>query len=439
MIKPNIPTPKKRNLLVVVLFSLLSIACSEDLSVDDGTDLMTSPASRPNILLIIADDVGKDALNGYAEGTLKPSTPHLDSIKNSGLSFDNFWSYPTCSPTRASIITGKFGYRTNVKVVGDQLDLSETSLQEYINNQTNDSYATALVGKWHLSGNNNSFNPEVYGIDYYAGILGGGVGDYYQWPLSEAGATSTQSEYATKKLTDLAIDWIGEQSKPWFLWMAYNAPHTPFHVPPIEMHQQGNLPDYSANMDALPYYFAAIEAMDYQIGKLLDNIPQEELANTIVVFLGDNGTPGQVAQSPFRRGKAKGSLYQGGVNVPFFVSGKGVSRLGTDSNLITSSDLFATISELAGVPISEIHDSKSLVPVLSQSIAIRNFQYSEDDQQWAISNGNYKLIEDTNGLQEFYHLISDPYEENNLLSGTLSNTETTAKTELEAALSNIRQ
>ena len=179
--------------------------------------------------------------------------------------------------------------------------------------------------------------------------------------MTEDGAGSFETEYTTKKFTDLAIDWIHQQDKPWFMWLAHNAPHTPFHVPPNGMHTQGNLPTFLDGMDETPYYMAAIEAMDFQIGRLLDRIPEEERENTIIIFIGDNGSPNEVAQSPYSNFTSKGSLNQGGINVPMFISGKGVSRSGNDDSLITSTDLFATISELAGVTVNEIHDSKSSV------------------------------------------------------------------------------
>ena len=425
-------------LLVALLFSLLS--CNKD---DGNTDNPNPSESTPNILLIIADDLGKDAINGFSEGSIKPNTPNIDAIRNAGLSFSNFWSYPTCSPTRASILTGKYGYRTGVKWAGDELDLSETVLQKHINNQTNNSYSTAIVGKWHLSGSNTTFNPESLGIDYYAGLIRGQAQNYYNWALTEDGTSTLVTDYTTEKFTDLAIDWINQQDKPWFMWLAHNTPHTPFHVPPNEMHSQGNLPDYSNEMDAMPYYMAAIEAMDFQIGRLLANIPEEDRENTIIIFIGDNGTPNEVAQAPYTFSTAKGSLYQGGINVPLFISGKGVSRTGNDDNLISSTDLFATISELAGVSNNDNQDSKSFKSLFSQAATIRNFQYSEkkDDTNdlWTISNGSYKLIEDVNGSKEFYDLNNDPYEEIDLLSGSLSSTQLNAKTELETELLNIRQ
>lgn len=427
-----------KQLLLLALIVLL-FGCNKD---EGNTDPTDPSVNTPNILLIIADDLGKDAINGFSEGSIKPNTPNIDAIRNDGISFSNFWSYPTCSPTRASIITGKYGYRTGVKWAGDELDVSETSLQKYINDQTDNSYSTALVGKWHLSGGNSTINPEIFGIDYFAGLIRGEPQSYYNWLFTEDGAGSIITEYTTKKFTDLAIDWISQQDKPWFMWLAHNAPHTPFHVPPNEMHSQGNLPEFISGMDETPYYMAAIEAMDFQIGRLLDSIPEEDLENTIIIFLGDNGSPNEVAQAPYSNTTTKGTLYQGGINVPMFVSGKGVSRRGEDNNLVTSTDLFATISEIAGVSANEIHDSKSFKSLLTQSTTIRNFQYSEKVNEpidiWTISNGSYKLIEYANGGNEFYDLKNDPYEHNDLLNGTLTTNETNSRSELEAELLNIR-
>ena len=139
---------------------------------------------------------------------------------------------------------------------------------------------------------------------------------------------------------------------------------------------------------------------------------------------------------------AKGSLYQGGINVPMFVSGKDVSRTGDDNSLICSTDLFSTIAELAGVNVSEIHDSKSFKSLLSRSASHRAFQYSERNNgtgdSWAISDGKYKLIVNANGSEEFYDLSIDPYENNDLLSNDLTMEEESAKANLEAELLNIR-
>lgn len=420
----------------ILLMTIIISSCSESDKMDP------SQADSPNILLIIADDLGKDAISGFTEGTIKPNTPNIDAIRNDGLMFNNLWVYPTCTPTRTSILTGKYGYRTGVKWASDEIDLSEVSLQKFISDETNQEYASAIIGKWHLSGNNTTVDPESFGIDHYSGLFRGAVSDYYQWQLTEDGEVSMQNDYITQTFTDLSINWVNEQSKPWFLWLAYNAPHTPFHAPPSDMHNQGSLPEYQNGLDPIPYFMAAIEAMDYQIGRLLENIPIDERDNTVIIFLGDNGSPNDVAQTPFSANSAKGTLYQGGINVPMFISGKGVSRTGTDDNLITSTDLFATIAQIAGVKTSEINDSKSFESLLSQSTSIRNYQYSEMDDgnknAWAIRNNEFKLIVNSTGNEEMYNLINDPYEQVNLVDGTLTEEESNANAELKDELSNIR-
>ena len=422
---------------IIVLFSIFFLGCkSEKKSNQDISK------ERPNILFVIADDMGKDAIAGFTEGTIKPHTPNLDFIRKNGLNFNNFWTYPTCSPTRASMITGKYGYRTDVRWANQKLNENELLLQKYINNNTNNSYATAVVGKWHISGYDTTINPETFGIDYYAGIFIGSVKDYYNWPLSENGQTTISTEYTTKKFTDLATNWIQKQEKPWFMWLAYNAPHTPFHAPPTKMHSQGHLPPYNKDADPMPYFMASIEAMDYQIGKLLNSLSENERKNTVIIFIGDNGTEPVVTQAPYDKNQVKRSIYQGGINMPLFISGKGVSRKGFDNNLITSSDIFATIAEIAGVELEEINDSKSFKYLLTKKKSIRKFQYSEmkNDKKnaWTISNGTYKLIVFANGIKELYNLSIDPYEKENILKSVLNNKEERAKLELETELLKIR-
>jgi arylsulfatase B len=428
----------KVHLVLIILIISTSFGC-----IDDDVSVPPSDTqSAPNILLIIADDLGKDAISGFTEGSIKPNTPTIDALRNSGLIFSNLWVNPTCSPTRASIITGKFGYRTGVKGAGDELAQSEVSLQQYIREETNNDYSSAIVGKWHLSGSNSTANPESFGIDYYSGLVRGAVQDYYQWQLTEDGSITSQTDYITEAFADLSIDWVNEQSKPCFLWLAFNAPHTPFHAPPSNMHNQGDLPAYSNALDPIPYYMAAIEAMDFQIGRLLETIPAEERENTVIIFIGDNGTPNQVAQSPYSSSTVKNTVFQGGINTPMFISGSGVTRTGIDDNLVNSTDLFATIAQIAGSPTTEVHDSKSFKSLLTSSNTFRDFQYSEmddgTDDQWAISNGEFKLIVNANGSESMYNLTSDPYESNDLLSGVLTTQESSAKIALEAELLVIR-
>lgn len=432
------------NFATILLCILLMNCSSPTENIDDTTndDDIVNPVttSKPNILLVIADDVSKDAIPNYTEGSTKANMPNLQSLMSTGITFDNVWAYSVCSPTRASIITGKYGIKSGVIEVGEEISTSEISLQKHINNNTSDAYATAIFGKWHLS--NNVDDPITMGVDHFSGILKGGVQDYYSWDVFENGASSITTEYITTKLTDLAIDWKNAQTKPWFLWMAYTAPHTPFHLAPTNLHSQGNLATDQTTIDAnpLPYFLSSLEALDSEMGRLISSFSDEEKANTIIIFIGDNGTPNQVAQSPYSRRTVKGTLNQGGINVPMVVSGIGVNRMGVrESALINSTDLYATISNVVGVTASEIHNSKSFYALFTDENATkRDYAYSEKEDAYTIRNATYKYIKLDNGTEELYNLSSDAYEGSNLMNSTLSAEAETAKTALIAEATSIR-
>ncbi len=142
------------------------VRCVRDTSTQTDTN-----SSNPNILLIIADDMGLDATPSYPIGSIKPVMPNIQNLIDKGVRFNNFWSNPTCTPTRSSIITGKYGFRVGVTKVGDELSTSETSLQKYLSDNT--SYSNAVIGKWHISDDAN--HPREIGVDYYAGLLTGAV------------------------------------------------------------------------------------------------------------------------------------------------------------------------------------------------------------------------------------------------------------------------
>lgn len=401
--------------------------------------------SKPNILLIIADDMGIDATPRYDIGNVKPNMPNLESFMDEGIRFTNVWAYAVCSPTRASIITGKYGFRTNMTRVGQSLSTTKISLQNYID-QSNTGYSQAVIGKWHLSTDIN--HPSNLGINTFKGLLRGAVTSYWDWDLVENGVSKNSQEYTTSKFTDLAIDWVSNQNQPWFLWLAYNAPHTPFHLPDNSLHFQGALPSDQASIDAnpLPYYIAALEAMDTEVGRLLNSMSTKERENTLIIFIGDNGTPTQVIQDyPTRR--AKNSIYEGGIRVPMVISGKGVDRKGAEeAALINSTDLFSTIASVAGVEVNELHDSKNFKSLLtSPQDNIRNYAFAELDSNsgtldYAIRNASYKYIRFADGSEAMYNLITDPLEATNMLNASqpaLSSVESTALASLKSELDNI--
>jgi len=433
----------KNFLYLFLAFILLSLSCKSD---EDDLCCPPDDNTNPNVLLIIADDMGLDASPGYNVGTLKPNMPNLQNLINSGIKFNNVWSNPVCSPTRSTILTGKYGYRTGVLIGGDPLSTSEISLQTYINANSGNEYSNAVVGKWHLSGTpTQPLHPNNMGVQYFSGVIGGGVQSYYNWQHTENGQVSTSNEYTTTKLTDDAITWINDQEQPWFLWLAYNAPHTPFHLPPSDLHYQGSLPEDQASIDSnpLPYYLATIEAIDSEMGRIFNSISSEDLENTVIIFLGDNGTPGQVIQQ-YHSQRAKGSLYKGGINVPMIISGKGVNRINAQEDaLISTVDLFATISELCGISTDEIHDSISFKELLNSSGSNdRSNIYSEvGNNYFAIRNSTHKYMSFEDGSEALYDLEENPFEMPNLLDPNqlpLSDNDQQNQTELIALASQIR-
>lgn len=412
--------------LILVQFSII-ISCSNSNEIEHIVDTNTNLTelegenNKPNILLIIADDMGLDATPGYNIGSQKPIMPTLENIIKSGVKFTNVWSNPTCTPTRATILTGKYGFRTNVVKVDDVLSTSETSIQKYINQNLENKYSNAVIGKWHLSKDSN--HPSQMEIDYYAGSLIGSLKDYNNWSLNINGETTNSTDYNTTKYTDLAINWVKDQTDPWFLWLAYNAPHTPFHLPPNELHSKGFLPTDEASIKAnpMPYYLAMLEAMDTEIGRLLGSMTSEEKENTVIIFIGDNGTPGAVAQE-YNSKRAKGSLYHGGINVPMIISGKNVARINdTEDALINLTDLYATIANLAGINVSNINDSFSFHELLSTtSEGKRDYIYSEMEGNSnllskTVRNKTHKYILFDDGSESLFNLNEKPFETKDLL------------------------
>ncbi|MDG2357589.1 MAG: sulfatase-like hydrolase/transferase, partial [Polaribacter sp.] len=397
-----------------------------------------SQQQSPNILLIIADDIGIDAIPGFGISVNLPVTPTLDSLREKGLSFTNCWASPQCSPTRAAILSGKYGIKTGVMRPPLILDTSHTSLFTKINEQSPTDYSMGLIGKWHLGGNNKNYShPKDSGVPYYEGVFTSQVDDYYDWTKVNSEENEEQvKEYATRHLTNSAISWIDNQTKPWFLWLAHVAPHMPFQIPP-----DGTYTTTPTNNKTT--YLSMIESMDYEINRLLESMDDETLENTVIIFIGDNGTPGQ-ANNYWPNGHAKSSIYEGGIRVPLIISGKSVERVNeVETSLVQATDLHATILELAGVQLlGGTENSLSLKPSLSFENQIpKKINYTDYEngniEFWATRNDTYKLIEDQNGNQEFYNIVLDIKEETNLI-GNLTSEEETIKTMLQQEAQTIR-
>ena len=378
--------------------------------------------SQPNILFVIADDLGNDALDGFGlDIDNLPATPTLDQLRSEGITYMNNWATPQCSPTRASIMSGKYGIHTGVMQVPGDLGLEHESIFNRLNAVSGVDYSTAVIGKWHISSPFNVDQLEDHGVDYFEGLRAGGVNDYYNWNKIENGQQVAVEEYITTHLTNAAIDWMDEQDQPWFLWLSHVAPHSPFQIPPDDLYTTVN-PNNNRSI-----YNASIEALDHEIGRLIGSMDPETLANTLIVFIGDNGTPNMVLEGyPNRHGK--GSLYEGGVRVPMIISGSGVTRQGEQEFGLTQvNDLYATLIEAGSDQMlpGGIYNSYSIQSSFTESNSIlRDYIYTDyndnDTLSWAIRTRDYKLIENEVGDQEFYRLDQNTNEQNNLINSVTS-------------------
>ncbi len=343
-------------------------------------------AQQRNVVLIIADDLGKDYCDIYPDHA--PITVNLTNVKRllpRGIVFNNAWSNPLCSPTRAGILTGRYSFRTGVGDVVDgsnpKLSLTENTIPKVLNLFSANGIAKACIGKWHvttLAPTGYSY-PNTLGFDHYEGNMAGGLGaaanSYSIWTKITNGVSSTSTNYATTELVNNAISYISNlnttnPTKPFYLQLAFNAPHTPYHLPPSNLLTNNTLSGTATDITANPrnYFKAMVEAMDSEIGRFFDYLQTSgEWANTDIIFIGDNGNESTVAQSS----PAKGSVYQGGVTVPFIISGPDVVNPNRTSNaLVNTADLFSTILELFGdtnwqsqIPTTTV-DSKSLLPII---------------------------------------------------------------------------
>jgi arylsulfatase A-like enzyme len=394
-------------------------------------------AQQTNVLLIIADDLGIESLSAFNSdpSASLPPTPTLDNIQSNGISFTRFYAYSTCSPTRASMMTGRYAFRTGVlspNPGNHDLQLNDYTLPEALLDSGVISNRLAHIGKWHLGSDADAPNVNG-GWPHFSGGLGGGVNSYTNWQKTVNGTTASgYTTYATTDNVNDAVDWIGQQgTNSWFLWLAFNAPHTPLHRPPNNLHT------YTGPLNQRRKYEAMVEAMDTEMDRLLDSV---DLSETTVIFMGDNGTPGNVLQPPLPSGHGKGSIYDGGIRVPLLIAGAAVSNgleNTTYDGVIHSVDMYSTILELFGVaagivPDELVLDSRSFAGVLRGEAYVRDvaeimaLNALNDANERALIEGDYKFIDFGNGTLEFFNVGADITETNNLLDGVLSPTEQTA-------------
>ncbi len=282
------------------------------------------------------------------------------------------------------------------------------------------------------------------GYDLFSGVFIGQLASYTNWTKVTNGVSANVTTYATTETINDAVTFTAasaQQNKPFFLWLAVNAPHAPYHLPPAGLHSYTNLSgtQMDINMNPKSYFKASLEALDHELGRLFDSLEiHGQLDNTDIIFIGDNGNTIQTAQIA-NTDQAKGTIYQYGVHVPFVIAGPSVVDPGRVSDaLVNTADLFATILELFGytdwhtqIPVDKPVDSQSIVPILkNESTGVRSWSFTEIFKNTpdaadgkTMRNAEYKLLDFDDGHQEFYHLASDPNELNNLLNGALNATE----------------
>lgn len=426
---------------------------------------------RPNVILIITDDQGYGDLG--ITGNPHMQTPVIDKFARESIRFNDFYVSPVCAPTRASLMTGRYSLRTGVRDTyngGATMAASEITIAEMLKMA---GYKTGNFGKWHL-GDNFPSRPNDQGFDESLIHLSGGmgqVGDFTTWFQSDSsyfnpvlwhnGAMEKYEGYCTDIFAAQAIRFIEENHQlPFFCYLAFNAPHTPLQVPNKYYEPYKNIdPSTGFENDNRPFpkmtekdkedarkVYAMVSCIDDNLGKLFNKLDELKIAdNTLVIFMTDNG-PQQFRYLAGMRGR-KGSVYRGGVRVPFFlrypVNFSGNKDIETTAAHI---DILPTLAEICNVkpPSDRIIDGKSLAPLLngeSMDWADRCLffywtrRYPELYNNISLQKGNYKLVGQTGynaAINDFelFDIKQDPYEQNNIVANR-TNVATALKSELD--------
>ncbi len=441
---------KKINLLLlksIVWIILLFLAIS-----------VSGQSKLPNIVFILADDLGWKDLGCY--GSPFTETPNLDRLAENGVRFTQAYAAcPVCSPARASIMTGKYPARLQLTnyIKGERTDKNSPVLpakwKPYLETQEitiaellkKKGYTTGMVGKWHL-GSHDSIAPWGQGFDYTRVIGKNGL-DYYNYSIFldsyQNEFTDNGKEYLTDKLTGYGVEFIQQNAKkPFFLYMAYSAPHV-FIVPRGDKLKKYFLKYGSSEEKFNPYYSAMVESLDDGVGQIITTLKEQGLLeNTIIIFTSDNGGLGLDELGPIPTNMAplrkwKGHIYEGGTRIPAIISWPGKIEPGKVSDTYFSTiDYLPTLCEITG--ISEIPNKVDGESVLPFFLDPENYKESNRPLFWhyphfsnqlgkpagSVRVGDFKLIElYETGTLELYNLKADISEAIDLSSTLKDKTE----------------
>ena len=381
----------------------------------------------PNIILVMADDLGYGDLGCY--GGKHVGTPNIDGLAASGVRFLDYHSNgAVCSPTRAALMTGRYQQRSGIEGVvtaaGHRhtgLSRAELTMADFLHSK---GYHTGIIGKWHL-GYDTAFSPLNNGFDHFRGYVSGNI-DYHSH-IDQAGVfdwwlnkdTLVEEGYVTDLITEHAVEFIEEHAgHPFFLYVSHEAPHYPYQGrrDAADRTMGGNFPNSGSRQDRKRAYREMIEAMDEGIGKLVAALDHSgQLDNTFLFFCSDNGANSAGSNHPLKG--FKGELWEGGHRVPAIACWNGKIAPGISTETILSMDLFPTIISLTGhhAPEGLEFDGIDFSQVFfsGEHLPDRPVFWRFKKQQ-AVRKGPWKLILDGEEML-LYNLQSDPAEEFTLM------------------------
>ncbi|MGJ8692993.1 MAG: sulfatase family protein [Thalassotalea sp.] len=407
---------------------------------------------RPNILVILADDLGYGDL-GFT-GSKDIFTPNIDQLANNGVEITNgYVTHPFCGPSRAGLITGRYQARFGMEInitnsPFDQyngLPLSETTFATRLQKS---GYETGIIGKWHLGGS-PAFHPNNRGFDYFYGFLAGGhsyfphqvntrvllttkkgtpnysANEGTDLPLERNNKAAEFNEYLTTALSRDAVNFVSKADKPFMLYLAYNAPHQPLEAPKTTIAKYKHIANKERRV-----YAAMIDEMDAGIGMVVNALKKSgKLDNTLIFFLSDNGGAASYKghnkyaktafsdSGPYRDGK--GSMREGGSHVPFIAHWPKQLKAGKYHGLVSALDIAATSVAIGkGDNSGYAMDGKNMMPYLTgeQKGSVHQALYWRTEHgRWAVRDLKTKYLLQDLAQPELYNMTIDPYETTNLV------------------------
>lgn len=401
----------------------LNFVCCLMLALVFASGQFLQAANPPNVLLIMTDDQGWGDIRSHDNPLI--NTPNQDLLAKQGARFDRFYVSPVCAPTRAALMTGRYSLRTGVHGVTrgfENMRAEEITIAEVLKSEE---YATGAFGKWH-NGRHYPMHPNGQGFEEFFGFCGGHWNSYFDTNLEHNKQPVETKGYITDVLTDKAIDFIKRnQNKPFFCYVPYNAPHSPWIVPEKYWNKYAN----KGLDDKARCAYAMVESVDDNLGRLMKTLDDLDLSkNTIVLFLTDNG-PNSKRYNGNMRGQ-KGSIHEGGIRVPLFVRYPGKIKPGTVVKQIAGHiDIFPTLLDFCdidsapGIPI----DGKSLVPLLTNKSTenwpkrmiftdrlFRNSIPGKEIPVGSVRTDRWRAAHERNRKWSLYDMLEDPGQKKNV-------------------------